>query len=487
MPVYQYQGQYYDMSETDPEAAKAKIQEHLGSTESKAPTSVKQALENVRSEIKSGLRQSESVASDIAAPITKPKEYFTEPSKDQGWSWGELGTSVGIGAGLGAKGGIPGAVAGGAIGGVSDVASQLTRMSGGSRALQDVAGLGAGLGTSVAKEIVGAAGSKLAPEIKALLPTKIKTAFGMAETPELSGAEKTVRERQFGVKPEPTGMPSTKYTDETQQMLRDRLSKAGMNVPADQNVSEYVKNNLFSSLDTLRSSGQEFYKSPEARNLMQDLSKKLQSGDITKGEFKYIFQRLGTEQLQDNPSQAMWNLVKHGGVWDPKLGRIERKISGNAQQALEDSFGNYMKRTTNTDMNQLYNRVRQSEYKAAAADAIPDILEQGFKNTPLFRQHIRNLNTDTGREEFVTAFNQYIGSLESPMKMQKFFSDRKDVLRRVGLLNDAQISDIQKRITNLPKDISAEKRKLMLKNIVGNTLRGALSAKVSSAPELENQ
>jgi hypothetical protein len=220
---------------------------------------------------------------------------------------------------------------------------------------------------------------------------------------------------------------------------------------------------------------------------MQDLSKKLQAGDITKGEFRYVFQRLGTEQLQDNPSQAMWNLVKHGGVWDPKLGRIERKISGNAQQALEDSFGNYMKRTTNTDMNQLYNRVRQSEYKAAAADAIPDILEQGFKNTPLFRQHMRNLNTDTGREEFVTAFNQYIGGLESPMKMQKFFSDRKDVLRRVGLLNDAQISDIQKRITNLPKDISAEKRKLMLKNIVGNTLRGALASKVSSAPELENQ
>ena len=415
MPVYQYQGQYYDLSETDPAAAKAKIESHLGDTKSQAPKSVDQALENVRSEIKSGLKQGESIASDIAAPFTKPKEYFTEAPQDRNFSFGELGTSVGVGAGLGAKGGgLYGAAAGGAVAGASDLASQLTRMYGGTRFQQDIAGLGTGLTSSIGKEIVGAAASKLVPEVRALLPTKIKQALGMAESPNISGAEKTVRERQFGVKPEPTGMPSTKYTDETQQMLRDRLSQSGMNVPAGQNVSEYVKNNLFSSLDTLRNSGQEFYKSPEARNLMQDLSKKLQAGDITKGEFRYVFQRLGTEQLQDNPSQAMWNLVKHGGVWDPKLGRIERKISGNAQQALEDSFGNYMKRTTNTDMNQLYNRVRQSEYKAAAADAIPDILEQGFKNTPLFRQHMRNLNTDTGREEFVTAFNQYIGGLLWP-------------------------------------------------------------------------
>jgi hypothetical protein len=67
MPVYEYQGQHYDLSETDPAAAKAKIMSHLGES---APTAPKQGmLERGARELVGVGQTGAALAAGVAAPV----------------------------------------------------------------------------------------------------------------------------------------------------------------------------------------------------------------------------------------------------------------------------------------------------------------------------------------------------------------------------------------------------------------------------------
>jgi hypothetical protein len=67
MPVYEYQGQHYDLSETDPAAAKAKIMSHLGES---APTAPKQGmLERGARELVGAGQTGAALAAGVAAPV----------------------------------------------------------------------------------------------------------------------------------------------------------------------------------------------------------------------------------------------------------------------------------------------------------------------------------------------------------------------------------------------------------------------------------
>jgi hypothetical protein len=67
MPVYEYQGQHYDLSETDPAAAKAKIMSHLSES---APTAPKQGmLERGARELVGAGQTGAALAAGVAAPV----------------------------------------------------------------------------------------------------------------------------------------------------------------------------------------------------------------------------------------------------------------------------------------------------------------------------------------------------------------------------------------------------------------------------------
>ena len=67
MPVYEYQGQHYDLSETDPAAAKAKIMAHLGES---TPTAPKQGMiERGARELVGAGQTGAALAAGVAAPV----------------------------------------------------------------------------------------------------------------------------------------------------------------------------------------------------------------------------------------------------------------------------------------------------------------------------------------------------------------------------------------------------------------------------------
>jgi hypothetical protein len=115
MPTYQYKGQYYDLSETDPAKAKAKIQAHLGEaaspaapTETQQTTQAKDYQRKPVDAIDAAFRE-ESPSSFLA--MRNPKEAL-QSAKEAAATTVQVAPQI-VG---GIYGGIPGAIAGGTLG-----------------------------------------------------------------------------------------------------------------------------------------------------------------------------------------------------------------------------------------------------------------------------------------------------------------------------------------------------------------------------------
>jgi hypothetical protein len=113
MPIYEYNGQFFDLQETDPAAAKAKIQSHLGETTAQpAKTSFLDKLKGTPDWMVSKPSQGWDDANAQAAggDVTNPMAYLSEAQKtEQGPAMKAVGqgvqTAVRTGAGI-AKGAV---------------------------------------------------------------------------------------------------------------------------------------------------------------------------------------------------------------------------------------------------------------------------------------------------------------------------------------------------------------------------------------------
>jgi hypothetical protein len=106
MPVYEYKGQFYELSETDPAAAKAKIQEKLGITEKPG---LLDRFKGTPSWMQSKPEEMET-AQAAGGDVTNPMAYLSEAQKtEQGPAMRAVGQGVNravqVGAGL-AKGAV---------------------------------------------------------------------------------------------------------------------------------------------------------------------------------------------------------------------------------------------------------------------------------------------------------------------------------------------------------------------------------------------
>lgn len=110
MPVYEYQGQFFDLAETDPAAAKAKIQAHLGQAVSRKETpGFLDRFKGTPSWMQSSQDNTET-AQAAGGDVTNPMAYLSESQKtEQGPAMRAVGQGVNravqVGAGL-AKGAV---------------------------------------------------------------------------------------------------------------------------------------------------------------------------------------------------------------------------------------------------------------------------------------------------------------------------------------------------------------------------------------------
>ena len=152
MPVYEYQGQHYDISETDPSKAKEKILSHLGKSEPKTEVTVEGAPADIpKADYKSatGLTTPQVTEGGAAflAPTSLRKEvpvakqtFGFDPSRINKVPLSEYGSNI-------ARGAATGGAIGGVIGGLTGPGALATATGGA------IMGAASGLAESVAKDL----------------------------------------------------------------------------------------------------------------------------------------------------------------------------------------------------------------------------------------------------------------------------------------------------------------------------------------------
>ena len=178
-------------------------------------------------------------------PVNSPLyREFMSPTDPKAFNVNNVLLGTGVGVGVGAFGGPVGAVVGGLEGGISSIGGEIQRQRGASLATQ--------LGTeAILGGGVQAAWKWGAKKALGLLPLKTRTVTNelVNDIPKEEEAIYLAKQKQFG----PSKMESlysTKNIDETQNILRGQYGASGVDIPVDRNVSDFLRDKLYSNLKT---------------------------------------------------------------------------------------------------------------------------------------------------------------------------------------------------------------------------------------------
>lgn len=190
MPVYEYQGKHYELSDTDPTAAKQKILAHLGQTEQpKEDTSIGQKVDQISTKV---FGKGPEKDMDVTQRIARVME-----SGVGGMAAGGV-VGGGLGALAGGVGAVPGMAAGATLGGIGgvlgEIGEQISAELGGGRLTQVLTGLAAGAPAGEVGRALKAGGNITAEAIKGLIkPGRALGKIGDLLSPETSVATAELR------------------------------------------------------------------------------------------------------------------------------------------------------------------------------------------------------------------------------------------------------------------------------------------------------
>lgn len=446
---------------------------------------------------------------------------FLSPTDPKAFNINNVLLGTGVGAGIGAFGGPVGAIAGGLEGAVSSVGGEIQRQRGASEATQLVteAGLGG---------ITQAAWKWGAKKALGLLPLKTRTVTNeiVKDIPKEEEAIYLAKQKQFG----PSKMESlysTKNIDATQSALRSEYGANGIDIPIDRNVSDFLRDKLYSNLKTLKSDvitstekipaqydsfglqiapekvitkskPNVFYNSPEFKELLNDLQDLKQRKLINSSDISNTVDKLKNE-LSPRPgvvkeSQSdLINLIQNGGTFSPKedINKISSLINKPTQDALRTRFNQYLERNLGSQEYNILKDVEKKEFIAEARDSIPTILTTKFTHLDKpYKDALDNIaQSPEGKAEFVKAVDQHFFNLgKSAMvngkkvglevdadKLMKEFIRLRPAIEKSGVMTRDQLVDLTTRINALPKEID---KVVDLKNRV-DLLRGSIIGAVA--------
>lgn len=442
--------------------------------------------------------------------LTEPKtafQKFISPAEPTPFSLGNVATDVGIGAGMGAilgsptwLGTLPAAGLGGFLGLTGGIAGETARTMGASPATQMAAETVASLGTQGA--LMGIKGAAK------LLPWKGRALTNLIPNNVEQRASQVVGEKMFGK--DTYGVLSTTENSEAAQtalkaqIFGNNLSQLGQNV--DRKASDLLRDDFYANLKNLKSQvsvtkqvtpaqyspfGLEiaakkvdkistpnvFATSPEYKTLMDDVNALIERGQMTTGEAANLKKTLFSE-LSTNPKVAPFaakdvlNLIQNGGVYTvaKKGAEIETKtkIPEAARDVLKTRFDEYLQRNLGQKQYSVLKAAERQEFIAEARDAMPTLINEGFKyGTPEFTKVINLVKqSPEGKNDLLAALNQHIKNLDDPQKMVSEFNRIAPGLRELGVIDRAQSGKILQKILTVPKNIDDAVRRKTIQNIL---------------------
>jgi hypothetical protein len=363
--------------------------------------------------------------------------------------------------------------AGGLLGLTSGLAGETARSMGASPASAFLAETLGGLGTNVAAK--GATGLlALVPSWRVRQVVKSLPGGRVAEN-----ARNVVGEKMFG-KDTFNLFNTTENSEATQLALKQQifgqdLTKLGTNI--DRKASDILREQLYSSTKNLKQSGNTFSTSPEYTALIDDARALMERGQMNKDEFNNL-QKIIRLELSKNPKvepfaqQDMLNLIHNGGVYtvSKKGAEVETKtkIPEGAREKLKERFNEFLQRNLGNKQYEVLKGAERQEFIAEARDALPTLLNEGFKfGTPEFTKIINLVKqSPEGKKDLMGALNQHLNSIEDPQKMLKEWQRIAPGLRELGVLDRQGTADIMKKVSELPKNVGALTRRKNLQNII---------------------
>lgn len=456
-------------------------------------------------------------------------QEFLSPTDPKAFNVSNVLLGTGIGAGVGAFGGPAGMFVGGLEGGISSIGGEIQRQRGASVATQ--LGTEAALGGGVQ-----AAWKWGAKKALGLLPLKTRAVTNeiIKDIPKEEEAIFLAKQKQFG----PSKMESlysTKNIDETQNILRSKFDPSGTSIPLDRNVSDFLRDSLYSDLKTLKSQTTTatetipakydsfgmmvspekvvttskpnvFANSPEFKELLKDLNdlkirKKVDGSDIANTR-QILKNELSNEPGIVKESQKdLINLIQNGGAFSPKedLNKVSALINKTTQDAIRTRFNQYLERNLGSQKYNILKEIEQQEFIAEARDSIPTILTTRF--TYLDKPYKEALDTiaqsPEAKLDFAKAVDQHffnlgkssvvngkkVGLEVDPDKLMNEFIRIRPAIERSGVMSKDQLTDLTKRIDSLPKEID---KAIDLKNrvdLIRGTIIGAVAGQLPTTRE----
>lgn len=405
MPVYEYEGKHYDLAETDPAAAKAKILAHLGkSSETPAPAPASADTGNYQLSPEEQMMSAGNPASNKPLPPSSEDPFGFSKARIGSVPLKEYGTNIaksaaiggGIGALIGAPSG-PGAIAtgaGGALaGGLAGLAESVAKDLGLGTGYQTLAGLAGGTPAPVKSTVDFLAKSKLASKVfsaaedvaLSMVPKygtlrKLASVIPKAE-PTISGR---AAEKALGVEAKTLGVGGNEYRTAATKEIESEFGQ-GIN-----------GNALYEKAKTAYDqSGNAFLKSPEYEKLLAGLPESTRPAQEARLS-QFFRDEAGNAETGD---RVVNNLKSYD---------FFKNLSNKEQKNVRNAFNDYLERSGAGRVEENARRVFEKESVAKARDELPKYFHEG-DSKEISKQIFNYAKDAVGAQAFKEELAHYLG------------------------------------------------------------------------------
>lgn len=434
--------------------------------------------------------------------IQGAKDFAVKGNVDHKFDKGAVGASAAIGAGIGAAVGIPagppgmlvGGLAGAALGTIGGVAEEAAKVMGASDLGALLASAAAGGIPSLVKSGATSLARSLTPSSAAYLPRWGRAALGLGKEMGQEGmtvGERKALEATLGKKAGEVDFEATPNFLKNQELLKTQLAQNGIKVPDGKKVSEVAREQLYTTMDGLRTSGKPFLTSNSFQELETELAEQLALKQINKTDVDTIRQ-LARNQMDKRPgvvgasNQSLLNLAQNGGKFNNKTGEAEKLISDKAQDLLATKFNQYFEETGEGALYKTLKSVERSEIVAKSLDEIPMVFLNKASPKQL-REITSNIKaTPEGKKLFAESFGGYLSGIpvgnsakSTGEKVMSEFNRLAPTLKETGILSAKELNGLQATIKAIPKTLSAARYKEIVDLAVSSAMKTAIPATLS--------
>ena len=486
--------------------------------------------------VERGLKKAGPVERAVAAT---PEKGFTDPNLPESFNFGRVATSGGIGAAVGSV--IPGVgtVFGGVSGIASGIAGEYARIFGLSDAeIMGAEFLGGGF-PQAAYKVVKFVGNKTLPS--ALIPPFLST--------KNQDVRSIYRAKEWLYGPTKfKGMYTTKVSDSTQKVLRDKYNIIGDNR---KKVSTVVRQQMLDGIDstamqtiTIKTAKKQpkgklivpksvaddlaqetttkqvpnvFFHSPEFKTMLGELQILAKRGIIDKEDIGKVMSR-AANQLDPKigvreGALDLLNFIQNRGIKESKkVGERVAEISEGTQNSLRKAFDGWLQRNSDEASYNTLKGIEREEFIAEAIDSINTMVKTNFgMKDREFRAALDNIKQ---RPEGVSRFYEGLMAhfkglgetartktsdlIDIPLvgRTKVGMSVSEDVAKEEwkrlvpaiedsGVLSKNQIELITKKLEDLPYTADTAKRFTVVKDIIMSGLTGGAAAEIQKKLEKE--